>query len=70
VDAPELGIQIATALRKFYPQQYKLERINTLLANRHTLEMLQAGTDPARIVDDWREAIASFEVKRKAALLY
>lgn len=70
VDSPKLGIEIAAALHKLYPQEYKLDRIDTLLANRHVLEMLQSGADPARIADDWRDALEQFEVKRKLTLLY
>jgi uncharacterized protein YbbC (DUF1343 family)/CubicO group peptidase (beta-lactamase class C family) len=70
LDSPELGIEIAAALHKLYPQDYKLERINTLLANQHVLEALMSGVDPARIAEDWRAALEQFEVKRKAALIY
>ena len=70
VDSPQLGIEIAAALHKLYPQEYKLDRMDTLLANHHVLEMLQSGTDPARIADDWRDSLEQFEGKRKLALLY
>jgi len=70
LDAPELGIEIAAALHKWYPQDYKLERINTLLANRQVLDSLMNGVDPARIAEDWRLALEQFEVRRKAALIY
>jgi len=70
LDAPELGIEIAAALHKWYPQDYKLERINTLLANRQVLDSLMNRVDPARIAEDWRLALEQFEVRRKAALIY
>lgn len=70
LDAPELGIEIAAALHKLYAQDYKLEKIETLLANRHVLEMLESGVDPARIADAWRDALAQFEVRREKVLLY
>jgi len=70
LDSPELGIEIASALHKLYPQDYKLGNIDRLLANRSVLEALMKGIDPARIAEDWREALEEFEVRRKAALLY
>lgn len=70
LDSPELGLEIAAALHKLYPQDYKLERINTLLANRQVLDSLMSGVDPARIAEDWRLALEQFEARRKAALIY
>jgi len=70
LDSPEMGVEIASALHKLYPQDYKLERINTLLANQHVLESLMNGVDPARIAEDWRGAVEQFEVRRKADLIY
>jgi uncharacterized protein YbbC (DUF1343 family) len=70
LDSPELGIEIAAALHKLYPENYKLDRIHTLLANQHVLDMLRNGTDPQRIADDWREPLTQFEARRAQALLY
>jgi uncharacterized protein YbbC (DUF1343 family) len=70
LDSPELGIEIASALHKFYPEQYKLNQIQTLLANHHVLEMLESGADPQRIAEDWRNSLTQFEVKRAQALIY
>jgi uncharacterized protein YbbC (DUF1343 family)/CubicO group peptidase (beta-lactamase class C family) len=70
LDSPELGIEIASALHKLYPQDYKLESIDTLLANRLVLESLMNGVDPARIAEDWRASLEAFDVKRKAVLIY
>jgi uncharacterized protein YbbC (DUF1343 family)/CubicO group peptidase (beta-lactamase class C family) len=70
LDSPELGIEIAAALRKLYPHDYKLEGIDRLLANRSVLEGLVKGVDPAQIAEDWRGAVEEFERKRKDALIY
>jgi len=69
-DSPELGVEIASALYRLYPQEYKLEQINTLLANQYVLEALRNGVAPARIAEDWRAPLEDFEAKRKAALIY
>jgi len=70
LDSPELGIEIAAVLHRLFPQDFKLERIDTLLANRDVLEALRKGVDPSRIAEDWRSSLNAFEMKRKAALIY
>lgn len=70
LDSPELGIEIASALHKLYPENYRLDRVHTLLADEHVLDMLKNGTDPERIADDWREPLAQFEARRAQVLLY
>jgi uncharacterized protein YbbC (DUF1343 family)/CubicO group peptidase (beta-lactamase class C family) len=70
LDAPELGIEIASALHRFYPEQFHLARMNTLLVNRSALEALTAGTDPHKIADDWGPSLEEYLKQRQAALLY
>ena len=70
LDTPELGLEIASALHKSYPEQYQLTKIDALLANHEVLEALIAGRDPQRIAEDWQEPLRNFEIKRKPYLLY
>jgi uncharacterized protein YbbC (DUF1343 family) len=70
LDAPELGIELVSALRKLYPQDFDILKINTLLANMAAFQELQAGQDPRRIVDDWRDGIDRFMLVRAKYLLY
>jgi uncharacterized protein YbbC (DUF1343 family)/CubicO group peptidase (beta-lactamase class C family) len=70
LDAPELGIELAAALRKLYPKEYKMDRMMELLANQKTLEAIAAGVDPRRIAEEWREPLEKFEQVRKQYLLY
>ncbi|HVW76246.1 MAG TPA: exo-beta-N-acetylmuramidase NamZ domain-containing protein [Alloacidobacterium sp.] len=69
-DAPELGVVIASMLHRLYPQNFKLEHMNALLANRHVMEELTSGVDASKIADDWRDSLQAFEAKRQKALLY
>ncbi|HEY6768649.1 MAG TPA: exo-beta-N-acetylmuramidase NamZ domain-containing protein [Candidatus Sulfotelmatobacter sp.] len=69
-DAPELGIELATALKKLYPADFKMERMAELLANQKVYDALVAEQDPGRIAQDWQEAIAEFEIVRKKYLIY
>lgn len=70
LDAPELGVELASALHHLYPDRFQLEKMNTLLANRSVLEAIAAGTDAQRIAEDWRPALDAFAEQRARALLY
>ena len=70
LDAPELGIELASALFKSYPQQFELLKINALLADQATSGALQAGEDPRRIAEDWRDVIDRFLQVRAKYLIY
>jgi uncharacterized protein YbbC (DUF1343 family)/CubicO group peptidase (beta-lactamase class C family) len=70
LDAPELGVELASALLKLYPQQYKIDRMNELLVNSATFEAIKAGNDPRRIADEWRDGLEKFRQTRAKYLLY
>ncbi|HLJ17893.1 MAG TPA: serine hydrolase [Bryobacteraceae bacterium] len=70
LDAPELGIELASVLRKLYPSDYKIERITELLVNQSVYDALIAGEDPRRIAQDWQQGLEKFEAVRKKYLLY
>jgi uncharacterized protein YbbC (DUF1343 family) len=70
LDAPEMGIELAAALKKLYPADYKMERMMELLVNQAAYDGLVAGEDPRRIAQDWQEKIENFEAVRKKYLLY
>ncbi|HEX8710632.1 MAG TPA: DUF1343 domain-containing protein, partial [Terracidiphilus sp.] len=70
LDAPELGVEIASALHRFYADQFQVQRINTLLADRKVLDAIAAGDDPEYIAEGWRSEVKEFERLRKPALLY
>ena len=70
LDGPELGIELAAALRKLYPADFKLERITELLVNQAAYDGLVAGKDPRRIAQDWQEELEKFELVRKKYLIY
>jgi uncharacterized protein YbbC (DUF1343 family)/CubicO group peptidase (beta-lactamase class C family) len=70
LDGPELGIELAAALRKLYPADFKLERMTELLVNQAAYDGLVAGKDPRRIAQDWQEKLEKFELVRKKYLIY
>jgi uncharacterized protein YbbC (DUF1343 family)/CubicO group peptidase (beta-lactamase class C family) len=70
LDATELGIELASALHKLYPADFKIERMADLLMNQSVLEAIEAGEDPRRIVSDWQERLDAFIALRARYLLY
>ena len=43
-----MGLEIADALQRLYPQQFHLEKMIALLGSQSTIERLIRGDDPAR----------------------
>jgi uncharacterized protein YbbC (DUF1343 family)/CubicO group peptidase (beta-lactamase class C family) len=70
LDGPELGMELAAALQKLYPADFKMGRIAELLVNRAAFDGLMAGKDPRRIAQDWQEELEKFEALRKKYLIY
>ncbi len=70
LDGPELGLEIASALWKLYPNNYKLDQIDHLLVNKSVLDALRSGEDPQRIAGDWRVALDAFMQRRAVYLEY
>lgn len=69
-DAPELGIELASALHKLYAAQYHLEKMTDLLVNQSVYDAIVAGEDPRRIAEGWREPLQKFQELRKKYLIY
>jgi uncharacterized protein YbbC (DUF1343 family) len=70
VDAAELGIEIAAALHKLSPLGFDMPGMKRLLANQAVYSALDAGQDPHRIADDWRDALDQFMQVRTKYLIY
>lgn len=64
------GIEIATALRKLYPEQWKVDSYLRLLVNADTLERIKRSEDPAEIVRSWNARLDEFRRERLKFLLY
>lgn len=70
LDGPEMGIEIAAALKKLYSADYKLDKIADLLMNQGAYDGLMAGEDPRRIEQDWQDGLQKFELIRQKYLIY
>jgi uncharacterized protein YbbC (DUF1343 family) len=69
-DAPELGVELASALHQIYPAQFQMERMIELLANQSVYDAIVKGENPQRIAEDWREPLEKFQQLRQKYLIY
>jgi uncharacterized protein YbbC (DUF1343 family)/CubicO group peptidase (beta-lactamase class C family) len=65
-----VGLEIAAALARMYPAQFKLEDAARLLGSKDTLARVRAGEDPAAIAASWGAAEAKWRLLRAKYLLY
>jgi uncharacterized protein YbbC (DUF1343 family)/CubicO group peptidase (beta-lactamase class C family) len=70
LDAPEMGLEIASALLRLYPEQYKIAGLDTLMVNKASADAVAAGEDPRRIAEQWQDAIEQFQAIRTKYILY
>ena len=64
------GLEMAVALRKLYPNDWKVDSYLRLLANADTLERLKRGESAREIVTSWNAGLQEFRKAREAILLY
>ncbi|HLZ92578.1 MAG TPA: DUF1343 domain-containing protein [Candidatus Acidoferrum sp.] len=65
-----MGIEIATSLKKLYPDKFDPEKLMSLVANAETIRELQDGTPPEKVVESWNADLSAFEQVRKKYFLY
>lgn len=65
-----VGLELAAALAKMYPEHFALGKIIELLGSAAAVERLQRGDAPARIVEDWTDELAAFRKLREKYLIY
>jgi uncharacterized protein YbbC (DUF1343 family)/CubicO group peptidase (beta-lactamase class C family) len=64
-----LGMGLATTLRKLYREEWKPERLMTLLVDRETHDAILAGKDVAAIRALWLDGLAEFAAVRAKYLI-
>lgn len=70
LDGPELGIELASALLKLYPEQFHAEKMMEILASQTVYNAIAKGEDPRRIALDWQDDLLKFQPVRQKYLLY
>jgi uncharacterized protein YbbC (DUF1343 family)/CubicO group peptidase (beta-lactamase class C family) len=70
LDAPEMGIELAAALKKLYPDNWKMEHMISALSNQQVFDQLAAGEDPRSIAQGWQDDLDKFKALREKYLIY
>ncbi len=70
LDAPQMGVELAAALLKLYPDHWKADNMLGSLGNRQTFEALARGDDPRTIAQSWQDDLQKFRELRAKYLLY
>ena len=65
-----LGIEMAVALRRLYPNDWRADDYARLLVNTDTLIRVKRGDPPRAIVKSWESKLSEFRQIRLRALLY
>ena len=64
------GMEMALALRKLYPNDWKVDSYLRLLVNADTLERIKRGETAREIVGSWNSSLQEFRKARAEVLLY
>ncbi len=70
LDSPELGIEVASALDRLFPNDFKIDLALDLVGSRETLDAVKAGGDPRAIALHWEAELDPFLKMRRQYLLY
>lgn len=70
LDAPQMGIELAVALRKLYPVNWKIDKMIEILANHSVFDAISQGQDPRMIAQEWQDELQKFRDLRSKYLLY
>jgi uncharacterized protein YbbC (DUF1343 family) len=65
-----VGLEIADALHRMYPEEFHLEKIIALLGSRATIDALVREEPPAEIIRSWTPELEKFRAIREKYLLY
>ena len=70
LDPPALGVEIASALYRLYPNDFHLDKTLPLIGSREVLQSIKDGQDPNAIVLNWQASLEQFCKLRLKYLLY
>jgi uncharacterized protein YbbC (DUF1343 family)/CubicO group peptidase (beta-lactamase class C family) len=69
-DSARLGLEIAAALQKLYPNRIAFDRNRRLIGSQRIIEGLERGDDPRRLQESGEESLLDFSKLREEYLLY
>jgi len=65
-----LGLTLASALNKLYPDEFKMDNIGYFLGNASAMNLLKAGQPPAKVLGSDSANLRKFLARRQKALIY
>jgi uncharacterized protein YbbC (DUF1343 family) len=65
-----VGLEIASALRIFFPNDWKMDNYSRLWLNAEVFEMFKQGKSVEEIEKAWTEKLNAFRTRRASYLLY
>jgi uncharacterized protein YbbC (DUF1343 family) len=66
----DIGLTIAEVLNRFYPEQFKVEKMDVLMGNAATLKAVKENKPVAEIRELWAGDLEKFKARRAKYLLY
>jgi len=70
LDTPALGVELAAALYRLYPDKFQLDRTVGMIGSRQVLQAIKNGNDPREIQSRWQGGLDRFNRLRARYLLY
>jgi uncharacterized protein YbbC (DUF1343 family) len=70
LDGPALGIELAAALYRLYPEKFQIDRNLGMIGSREVLQAIKNGVDPRIIRSGWEPGLDAFRRVRGRHLLY
>ena len=70
LDAPELGVELASALHQLFPKEFELDKTLPLVGAQWVLDDIRNNVDPTRIQYLWQGPLMKFRKLRSKYLLY
>ncbi len=70
LDAPALGIELASALYRLYPSRFQIDGTLGMIGSREVLQAIKNGADPRDIRTGWMREVSDFCRMRDKYLLY
>jgi uncharacterized protein YbbC (DUF1343 family)/CubicO group peptidase (beta-lactamase class C family) len=70
LNAVDLGITLALAFQRLYPKDFAIDKMQTLLQDKPTLEAIKAGKSLTEIKSTWVNDLEAFKQRCAAHLMY
>ena len=70
LNAPELGVELASALHQLFPKTFELDKTLPLIGSQWVLDDIRNNSDPKRIEYLWQQPLMNFRKMRAKYLLY